>query len=129
MDLNLLFWIKIHYNWIKFENSEVFPANSIYFSVKSAQKKPRLWNFKIHFLKNVLVRGGFFWRAFLYILKILPIKIHVHVHVWAFLEKVNILNVFFWKFIFFFSNCEILILIFDVNKSPISVTHQMTLYI
>ena len=30
---------------------------------------------------------------------------------------------------FFFSNCEILILIFDVNKSPISVTHQMTLYI
>ena len=43
---------------------------------------------------------------------------------WTFLEKVNIEN-FFLEIYNFFLNCEIRILIFGVDESPMSVTHQM----
>ena len=57
----------------------------------------------------------------------LPIKIQGGL-VRTFLEEVNIVN-FFLEIYNFFSTCEIRILIFGVNVSPISVTHQMILYI
>ena len=66
-------------------------------------------------------------RAFLYIFKILPIKIQGG-QVWTFLEKVNIVNVFILELKFFFSNCEIKIFIFGVDESPMSPDDIYTMF-
>ena len=97
---------------------------NILFCIKCLEKIPDFETLRFNFAKRATSGRILFLREFLYIFKILPHQYSGWTSVDIF-RKSKYCECFFLEIYNFFSNCEIRILIFGVDESPMSDTHQL----